>query len=168
MTNTAFDWARYIKECLDGTEYCCLATNTTDSVWANPVYFSYDSDVSLYFISQPHSLHMKNIERSPKVSVAIFSTAQSTHGDVWGIQLNGDAKIIRDLSSAQIAYECYYGRVFPNDRKNTRGPGPADYINDDSEWQFVKVTTLEMWYFDNRFFGEERARVPSDLSISGI
>lgn len=165
--NAELDWTRYLKECLDSTEYCCLATGTSDSLWANPVYFSYDGDLNLYFISQPHSLHMKNIARAPAISLAIYNTSQSTHGDVCGIQLAANAQLLSDRETTAEAYDCYFGRVYPGERRNPK-KGVQDYLGSSAAWIFVKLSPQEIWYFDTRFFGEERVKVPENIKIRGI
>jgi uncharacterized protein YhbP (UPF0306 family) len=159
-----FPWSSHIRACLDSTEYCCLATTDRKKVWANPVYFAYDHDISLYFYSQAHSLHMRNIEHGTALAVAIYSTEQSTHGDVCGIQMEVTAERISDLTSVTAAYDCYFGRVFPDTRMNP-DKEPRDYLGSNAEWQFVKMTPKEIWYFDTRYFAEERVQVPVGVRV---
>lgn len=96
---------------------------------------------------------MQNIERNPRTAVSIYKTQQK--GDVLGIQLEGKAKILskKDLrEEIQHAYDTYYGRA-------GRGPDVQGYINNPS-WLYVKITPEHVYYFDTRFFGEERQEVP--------
>ena len=74
-----FDWTKYVRECLDSTEYLCLGTTDgRDNIWTNPVWFAYDEKFNLYFVSKLNSIHMPNISKHQfKISVSIFSTNQN-------------------------------------------------------------------------------------------
>ncbi|MDO8503572.1 MAG: pyridoxamine 5'-phosphate oxidase family protein [bacterium] len=153
ISKTSFNWKKYLLECMQSTDYCCIATVDKKGVWSNPVYFAWDNKFNLYFISQMRSRHMQNIERNPRTAVSIYKTQQK--GDVLGIQLEGKAKILskKDLrEEIQHAYDTYYGRA-------GRGPDVQGYINNPS-WLYVKITPEHVYYFDTRFFGEERQEVP--------
>lgn len=140
-----------MTECMQSTHYCCIATLGESGVWANPVFFAWDDGWSLYFISQMHSRHMQNVQKNSRVSVAIYNTEQKR--DVAGIQLEGTAHIITDDKEAiKRAFDIYYGRA-------GKGPDVQGYISNPT-WIFVKVTPENMYYFDTRFFGEERQEVP--------
>lgn len=156
MTSKNFDWKKYLKECLDSTTFCCIATVDPKGVWANPVYFAWDDKFNLYFISQMHSRHMQNLQKDSRISIAIFSTAQK--GNVAGIQLEGNAKILTvndQKKEIQQAYDTYYGRA-------GKGPDVQGYINNPT-WLYVKVIPSHLYYFDTRFFDEARQEVPKEI-----
>lgn len=153
-----FDWKKYLVDCMQTTEYCCLATVDKNGVWSNPVYFARDENFNLYFISQLHSRHMKNLKKDRRVAISIYSTVQSTFGDVAGIQLDGNAYVLTDKQEVEKAYNTYYGRKYPDTSKNSKKDGDA-YINN-PEWIFIKIVPEHIYYFDTRFFGEERQEVP--------
>lgn len=92
-----FDWKKYLTDCMQSTEYCCIATVDPKGVWSNPVYFSWDDNFNFYFISQMHSRHMQNIQKNQRISAAIYKTEQK--GDIAGIQLEGTAKILTETDS---------------------------------------------------------------------
>ncbi|KKU52407.1 MAG: hypothetical protein UX72_C0005G0002 [Parcubacteria group bacterium GW2011_GWA2_47_10] len=156
-----FDWKKYLVECMQSTEYCCLATVDKNGVWSNPVYFSWDEKFNLYFISQPHTRHMRNLEKDSRIAISIYNTAQSTFGDVAGIQLDGDAHILNDRQEVEKAYNTYYGRKYPETAENPKKDKDV-YINN-PEWIFVKVVLEHIYYFDTRFFDEERQEVPQKI-----
>ena len=135
------------------TDYCSLATVDDKGVWSNPVYFAWDEKFNLYFISQMHSRHMQNIKKNSRIAVSIYKTEQK--GNVFGIQLEGDAKIIYedgDKEEIRKAYDTYYCRA-------GHGPDAQVYINNPT-WLYVKIVPEHIYYFDTRFFGEERQEVP--------
>lgn len=151
----SFDWKKYLLQCLKSTDYCCIATIDPKGVWANPVYFAWDDKFNIYFISQMHSRHMQNLSKNPRIAVSIYKTEQKK--DITGIQLEGTAKILSKedgREEIQRVYDTYYGRA-------GHGPDVQDYINN-SAWLYVKITPEQIYYFDTRFFDEERQTVPLD------
>ena len=75
--------------------------------------------------------------------------------DVVGIQLEGTAKIITDndnLEEIKHAYDTYYGRA-------GHGSDVHGYMNNPT-WLYIKVIPERIYYFDTRFFEEERQTVP--------
>jgi nitroimidazol reductase NimA-like FMN-containing flavoprotein (pyridoxamine 5'-phosphate oxidase superfamily) len=152
-----FDWKNHLVEALEKTDYCSISTVDKDGSWVNPVYFAYDEKFNLYFVSMPSSKHMKNISNDNRISVAIYSTAQDTHGDVLGVQLKGKATLVKD-EEVPAVNEIYYKRVFPDGNHNKK---PEDKMGN-AEWKFVKIVPDEIYYFDTRYFGEERKQVPTE------
>ena len=155
-----FDWKKHLLACMESTDYCAIATVDDKGVWNNPVYFAWDNQFNLYFISQPNSRHMKNIKKDSRVAVSIYATNQA--GDfVKGIQLEGKARIIENDDKEDeffYAYKTYYTRL--GEFKENQ----AIVMN--NEWMFVKVAPEKIYYFDSKTFGEERQTVPL-LQIAG-
>lgn len=148
-----FNWKKYLTECLDSTEYCCIATVDPKGVWANPVYFSFDEKFNLYFISQMLSRHMQNLKKDPRISVAIYKTEQK--GDVVGTYIEGQAKIILDdKEEIQKAFDVYY-------RRAGKGPDVQGYI-DNPTWIYVKIVPEAIYYLNTKILGEDRQEVPLD------
>jgi nitroimidazol reductase NimA-like FMN-containing flavoprotein (pyridoxamine 5'-phosphate oxidase superfamily) len=159
MTDTErFDWKKHLVACMESTEYCCLATVDSKGVWSNPVYFAWDENFNLYFISQPSSRHMKNIEKDSRIAVSIYSTGQSTFDDVAGIQLEGKAQILAEEAAVEKARVVYAGRKYSDLKQGEEDP----YLHS-SDWLFVKITPEHLYYFDTRFFDEVRQEVPKEI-----
>lgn len=143
-------------ECMQSTNFCTLGTVDKKGVWTNPVFFAWDNKLNLYFISQMHSRHMQNLQKDGRISVAIYSTEQM--GDVAGIQLEGTAQILlNDAPAIQHAFDTYFARA-------GKGNDVQQYINNPT-WIFVQITPEYMYYFDTRFFEEERQEVPLEKLI---
>lgn len=156
MDKTTFDWKKYITECMQSTNYCALGTVDEKGVWNNPVFFAWDEQLNLYFISQLHSRHMQNLQKNNSVAVAIYKTEQQ--GDVAGIQLEGAASILlEDKAAIQHAFDAYFARA-------GKGSDVQQYI-DNPTWIFVQIVPENMYYFDTHFFEEERQKVPLELLI---
>ena len=149
-----FNWKKYLLQCLNSTNFCSIGTVDEKGVWVNPVYFVWDGKFNLYFISQMRSRHMQNLKKDPRISVAIYKTEQK--GDVIGTYIEGKAKIILDDEEAiQKAFDTYYARA-------GKGPDVQGYISNPT-WLYVKVIPKHIYYFDTRFFAEERQEVPKEI-----
>ena len=158
MKTQSFDWEMYIDDALKATDYCCIATVDKKGVWSNPVYFAWDKQYNLFFISQMSSRHMQNLMSNSRIPASIYKTEQK--GDVVGIQLEGTAKILSKNdgeNEIKHAYETYY-------RRAGYGPDVQGYLNDPT-WLYVKITPDQIYYFDTRFFEEERQKVPMNRLI---
>ncbi len=66
--------------------------------WIASAYYTFDQDLNLYFLSDPSTLHVKQILRNPKVSVAISDSHQDINKDKRGLQSFGIAKQISGVA----------------------------------------------------------------------
>ncbi|PWT95813.1 MAG: hypothetical protein C5B53_10875 [Candidatus Melainabacteria bacterium] len=74
------DQARQIVE---ENRYMTIATAAPDGKpWISPVFFAYDSDYNLFWVSNKNSLHSKLIRQNPRAAIVIFdSKAGEGEGD---------------------------------------------------------------------------------------
>ncbi|MBI2097509.1 MAG: pyridoxamine 5'-phosphate oxidase family protein [Candidatus Vogelbacteria bacterium] len=158
MKTKKFNWKKYIIACLNSTQFFALATVNKDKVWVCPVYFAFDKKLQLFFISQPSSRHMRNIMRNPSVAVAIYSTAQEPRKDVFGVKFEGMARVVSGASAIKYAHLIYF-KITPYRRPVKAG----DYMSPKGSWLFVKIIPKQMYYFDTKFFGENRQKVPTGV-----
>ncbi len=160
----SFNWRKHLEETLASTCYCCLAVQDYTGVWANPVYFAYDANFSIYFISMPSSRHMKAVGAGAPVAVAIYATDQPAGGDVRGVQISGHATLVQDDQVASAA-ETYYSRAGAAEAMGGL-PDLSKHLGDSAVWKFVKIVPEEIFYFDTRFFDEVkegRQKVPKEV-----
>jgi hypothetical protein len=77
-------------EIITSTVYCSLSTCSPDGFpWASPVFFTFDSDLTLYWSSASVAKHSQNIyQNQGRVAIAIYSTDKS-EGKGKGVYLNG-------------------------------------------------------------------------------
>lgn len=155
-----FDWKKHLTECMESTYFCSIATLGVEGVWVCPVYFAYDDKFNFYFISQPPSRHTRNIKEDSRVAAAIYSTAQDPGGDVKGVQLEGNARILPD-QEVETAHTIYYKRK--DAERGLPKRSPTEHMGETAEWKFIKVTPAHIYYFDTRFFDENRIEVPASV-----
>lgn len=70
-----------------------VATND-DHPWIATLYYSFDDDLNLYFLSSPTTLHCQQILNNPHVAVSIADSPQAPTAKKIGIQIYGLAEKI--------------------------------------------------------------------------
>lgn len=93
-----------------------VATAYENKPWVCSVYFAYDEQLSLYWISSKTRRHSKEITHNPYVSGAIV-LPHTPGDDVEGIQFEGTAKELIDPVEAAVGMKHYATRFsMPDDR----------------------------------------------------
>jgi general stress protein 26 len=89
---TAHATTAQIQEALARVGIMALATLDEDGGrWTSPVLFQHDASLHLYFASLPDARHVRNIQRDPRVSAAIYSYPSPPGGSL-GLQIKGRAE----------------------------------------------------------------------------
>jgi Pyridoxamine 5'-phosphate oxidase len=97
-------WQQRAHEALERTEIMVLATADAESgTWTSPVQFQAGSNFELSFLSRPGTRHGRNIERDPRVAVAIYSWPGPDGGNL-GLQITGRATRQGDASDGWQRY----------------------------------------------------------------
>jgi Pyridoxamine 5'-phosphate oxidase len=66
---------RTARSILDQCTYLVLATAGADGrPWATPVYFATSDNSEYFWVSDPGTLHSRNIEQRPDVSIVVFDS----------------------------------------------------------------------------------------------
>jgi len=160
MMSSHPDWKNLISECFKSTEFMALSTYGVQGLWVNPVYFSWNGKSTLYFISQMDCRHMNNIVSSPEVACAIFPTNNPAGNDVFGAYIKGNAEIVEDKEEMELADSVYYSRIYSEEEADKK---ETDTYRADPSWKFVKISIVDMSYFDTRYFEETRVEVPETI-----
>ncbi len=154
------EWKQYLAECLDASQFLALGTAGADGPWVMPVYFAFDANFALYFISEPSTVHMQNIEKDGRVSCAVFSTAQSSGSPVLGLQITGDASWVTP-AEAESACKAYF-TAMPARHPINQSNRAEEYANPKTVWRMAKIVPREVWVFDEKNFGGTRIKVPPE------
>lgn len=86
-----------------------VATVSGSKPWVCSVYFAFDDTLSLYWISRKDRRHSEELRRNPAVAGAIV-LPHTTGDDVQGVQFEGAAKELTDISQAKKGLEVYAKR----------------------------------------------------------
>jgi len=151
------DWSKLVRECLDSTAMAVLATREESGVWATPIYFSYDKEFNLYFISPAETRHMKDIKRDQHVAVAIFMPSSASGIHQVGLQMDGKATMVPDKQIEDI----YALRAKRMNRDIDWVPVPMEgHFVKEHGGVFMKITPTSINYVDTRYFGGNSKRIP--------
>ena len=126
--NTTLQIHELIEQYVEKAVLMQVATSSENKPWVCTVYFAYDELLSLYWISSKDRRHSKELRLNPSVSGTIV--LPHTPGDaVQGIQFDGTAKELSDLSEARKGMS-YYAKRFsmPQDRVETILTGSDGHV----------------------------------------
>ncbi len=103
------DLKKLIHDYLKEAKLMQVATSKDNQPWACSVYFAFDENLYLYWISTPSRRHSEEIRNNAKVAGTIV--LPHTPGDkVRGIQFQGTAKELTNKNDAEIAMKNYAER----------------------------------------------------------
>lgn len=84
----------HILNYLAKTRMMQLATSVDGQPWSCTVYFAYDENLNLYWISKPDARHSQEIIKNPKVAGAIAYNQQPPQKSVSGLSFEGTAELL--------------------------------------------------------------------------
>lgn len=98
--------ARVIRDIL----YINIASITPEGKpWNTPVYFAYDSDLTIYWLSWKENQHSINVRKNPSVFVTLYdSTVPISTG--FGVYLEGKAYELNNIMEILKGIKEIYGR----------------------------------------------------------
>lgn len=127
-----------------------VATSGTHP-WIATVYFGFDDDLNLYFISDATTLHAQQISANSRVAVAIADSSQTPDTKKKGVQLFGEAKLIMDGTETEKARNSWVRNVgIPNESL------PFSAI----EGRMYKIAPSKIKYFNQALFEVEDGQEP--------
>src|SRR3989338_10433185 len=74
-----------------------------DHPWIASVYYSFDKDLNLYFISTPSTIHGRQMEKNKKVAVAIVDSNQKPSDVKRGLQIYGTVEKVSGINKVRHA-----------------------------------------------------------------
>ena len=101
------DLKKHILEQLKNGKTLQLATVANGKPWISTVYFVADHNLDFYWLSFPSRRHSKDIENEPSVAVAVQI---KTDRPVIGVQAEGNATTVNDLSEIEKVLKLYVGK----------------------------------------------------------
>jgi hypothetical protein len=146
---------------LNDAKLLSMATVTPDGVaHINNAYFAFDDALRLFIITDPESVHGRNLAANHSVAVTVFDSHQEFWTPLRGLQLFGTCQQT-SLLGLPHALSCFLGR-FPVFSELVRNP--ADFATKAVSVKLHTITIERLKLFDEPAFGEE---VYIELSIPG-
>ena len=101
---------KLIEDYLKEAKMLQVVTSKNNQPWACTVYFAFDENLNLYWLSKPTNRHSEEIRNNEKVAGTIV--LPHVPGDKGrGIQLQGIAKELNSRSEAEVGMK-YYAKRF--------------------------------------------------------
>lgn len=116
-----------------------------DFPWMATMYYAFDQDANLYFLSSPETLHCRQIAKNNKVGVAIADSQQKIGDKKKGLQMWGIAEQIRETNETKKAIQLWKDYLGVN--KEIKGP-------------MYKITPKRIKLFDQEMFKVDDGREP--------
>lgn len=149
-------WLEKAKEILESNLYMCLATVDSNQPWISPVYFSFDSDLTFYFVSEPTSDHVRFLLANPEVALAIYDSRQPPYTGE-GVWVKGRASQV-SAEELPTVLENYCNRPFPETiEREPEGLSPADLLSK-THLRWFKVIPQHVYVRDTAVFDRDRRR----------
>jgi len=76
-----------------------LATQSSSGPWACTVYYGIDSNMNLYIVTDPDSVHGKNIQKNNEIAFNIYDSHQKIDKPKKGVQGKGRIEMVRGVLS---------------------------------------------------------------------
>ena len=126
-----------IKKLLDNVVIMSIATTNEDgSPWCSAVYFGYEEDLTLYWVSWVDANRSQNIMRDGRAMAMIFdSTLEQVHAH--GLYIEGRAEMLTVEEDKQKAADAIYLR------KDGVARGVSDYQMNTR--MFFRLTPDKIW-----------------------
>jgi general stress protein 26 len=120
--------------------YMTIATADQDGKpWASPVFFAYDEEYNLYWVSYKDSTHSKNIHSRKEVGIVIFNSTLP-EGEGEGVYFDATAEALQSTADISNAMEILSKRVKIDEFKVKS----IEQVSGKSVWRIYKAMPLEI------------------------
>jgi len=142
---------------LEANRYLVLATESCSKPWIAPLYFAFDRETRLYFISRNESEHAQHLRENSSVAVAIFDSA-AIPGQCDGIQLRGTARELVSLHDISHAAKILFSRRFSDSESRAQFLDPHLYMHL-SDLRLYEIILEEAFVVDTARSNDHRIAV---------
>lgn len=119
--------------------------------WIASVYYTFDKNLNLYFLSDPATLHAQQILKNSKVAVSIANSSQNINKPKRGLQLSGIAQQIFGLEKIKHALDLW---------KTNLGVVNSKLTYKAVTGSMFKITPKRIKLFDQELFKVEDGKEP--------
>lgn len=122
-----------------------------DFPWIASVYYTFDKDLNIYFLSDPSTLHAKHILQNPHVAVSIADSHQGISSKKRGLQISGEAHQISGTAKIKHVLQLW---------KSALGVVDPSLTLKVATGKMFKITPKRIKLFDQELFEVEDGREP--------
>jgi general stress protein 26 len=133
-------YVKKAKQIIVENIYCTVATASLDGKpWISPVFYAYDEQYNIYWVSDKNALHSKNIQANPQGAVVIFNS-QAPEGEGDGVYIEAKVEEVRDEKEIEYALNIRNLRVTQDEFK-VKNP---QEVTGEGSWRIYKAIPLKI------------------------
>ena len=122
---------------------CSMATvKGASRAHINTAFFAYSDQLEFYFLSDPRSIHCRNLSTNPSMAMTVFRSSQKWDESGRGLQLFGRCSEAKGSQATRA--ETMYGKRFPAYAKWTRNRRQASLLRAYRFYRFIPNTAKVM------------------------
>ena len=141
---------QHVLDFLKGERQMCLATFGSFP-WIATVYYTFDDNLHLYFMSDQSTLHCQQIAQNSKVAIAIANSNQNINKPKRGLQISGIAEQLSSVEKVTQALKMWKQYL------HVRDPGLTYKAVKNSMY---RITPKRIKLFDQELFKKEDGKEP--------
>jgi len=145
-----------IREYLGKNKLMVVATYGSEHPWIAAVYYSFDEDLTLYFLSAPTTFHCRQIEENPQVAVSIVDSTQKVTEEKKGLQIYGVAEQVSSTKKIQHALRSWRDALNVTGTEITYEAMMKDVI----KGRMYKIAPKKIKFFNQELFPVEDGEEP--------
>jgi uncharacterized protein YhbP (UPF0306 family) len=143
------DLLQSVNHILESNNLLAMSSLTGSQSYINTAYFSYNSKLELFILTEHTTIHAQNIEKNPSVAVAIWIDSATYGENLQGLQLFGSCEKVSTLKMIEALNN--YNNRFPTFAQIIKHP--ADFAKGvvKSRLYVLKINKLKL--IDEPTFG---------------
>jgi len=127
-----------------------LATQSNKGPWVCTVYYGTDKDMNLYIVTDPNSIHGKDISKNNKIAFNIFDSHQKITKDKKGVQGSGVIEIVKGIVNVGRALYLWH-KANPGVEKNIT----IEKVKKLTDTKVFKITPKYLKFFNKVLYSPE-------------
>ena len=151
MTRSKIQIREDIFDFIKSNGVMTLATQSKDGPWVCTVYYGVDKNMNLYIVTDPHSIHGKDMTRNNKVAFNIYDSHQKITKPKKGVQGKGICTKVKGVVEVTKGLFLWH-KANPGIEKNIT---VADILKKLSDTKLYKITPTYLKFFNKVLYGSE-------------
>lgn len=129
------------KKIIEENIYLTLATSSKKGKpWISPLFFAYDPDYNLYWVSSKYSRHSQLIAENPKVAITIFDS-KAPEGDGDAVYFEATAVDVESANEIEKAMNIFNSRVTKDEFRIKK----IEDVSGNGIWRITKASPIKIF-----------------------
>ncbi|OGD62159.1 hypothetical protein A2160_01235 [Candidatus Beckwithbacteria bacterium RBG_13_42_9] len=128
-----------------------LASCKANQPWVCTVYYGLDKEMNLYLVTDPNSIHGKQIKANKKIAFAVFDSHQKITQPKKGVQGRGKCEMVKGILANTKGLLLWH-RANPGIEKNIT---IKDILKKITDTKIYKITPTFLKFFNKKLYSPE-------------